>query len=164
MPKYVTQVAIIRYDYFKLNPYYCCEIFYRDTNLLCEFHCSFLVNSTTATLPVLTVFDTTSFTCNLGLASTGGPIAPFYECLPYNSTDGQWSSINYTCNGMSIKYCTRYTLLVAQLKQTSFMNRTIHFCLSLISNQWILLVHSSADSNLRRFADTDHYDREHNIL
>ena len=61
-----------------------------------------LVNSTTATSPVLTVFDTTSFTCNMGLASTGGYIAPFYECLSYNSTVGQWSSINYTCNGINI--------------------------------------------------------------
>ena len=58
-----------------------------------------LINSTASTSPLLTVFDITSFTCDLGFASSGWPIEPFYECLPYNSTVGQWSSINFTCNG-----------------------------------------------------------------
>lgn len=45
----------------------------------------------------LTVYGTTSFTCNFGYASSGGTINPYYTCDPFNSTNGMWAAVLYGC-------------------------------------------------------------------
>lgn len=47
--------------------------------------------------PVVTVYDYTNFTCNLGYVSSAAPILPYYACEPLNAVAGVWSAVNYSC-------------------------------------------------------------------
>ena len=47
--------------------------------------------------PVLTVYNSTSFTCNSGYVSSASPKMPYYECEPLDAVAGIWSAVNYSC-------------------------------------------------------------------
>ncbi len=42
----------------------------------------------------------TNFTCSNGYQSSGGSYPPYYTCMNYSLSQGEWSSITYTCNRM----------------------------------------------------------------
>ena len=66
---------------------------------------------------VVTVYDSTFFTCNFGYESTGGSIKPYYKCNQYNSTVGQWSNITYVCIRMLIlQICLQNTARLYKLE------------------------------------------------
>lgn len=43
------------------------------------------------------VFNRTYFTCDPGFISDSLPEDPYFECLPFYTTNGVWSLVNHTC-------------------------------------------------------------------
>lgn len=63
-----------------------------------------ILDNANLSLPLQMITNITYFTCLYGFHTTGGLTQPYYSCLTYNVTNGQWSNITYICDCMLFVY------------------------------------------------------------